>query len=834
MKLIKCSINSGIAVLSLVFLLACGSGGSNPAPSGNETPTAVNDSANVAFQGSVTIDVIANDSDADGDSLSIASITQPSVGTATIENGQIVYQAVDVAGKVTFTYQVSDGTATSESATVTVTVANNQLPVAQNDSATMNLNESLLIDVLANDNDSEMHDLTIQIEPSSIEALQGVATIEVVEGKVLFEPLQSGELTFEYRLFDGYDVGEKAHVTVNVSAIDLVLKGRLNPLVGQISVYADNVDSEKTVTSDGVTDAQGYYSLNVTIDNLQSFVSLRAAKAGERLYYLSHVGSAKKLLALKDNDNQISVADYPLLELSAISTATTALMNLNKQPTDSMTDTLMESLRESVDGKLMMFLASMIQQYIDGNVGLPEGINTLPSLLHNASKIEAFSFSQSDTEHEPTINLLLEWLAVDREYAWSNGRQHLYAKNDIYADGNISPIVYEKNANGTLRLTTELSVLSAQLNYHRTIEVDHLLNWELSENNHLRISTSAQSDILLPENLEYVAACDGYYNTYLTLTHIEIIPVYTGESIVQFIVKYSGDNTAGESFEMPCMGLDDYEWSQAQLVTLPKENFSIDEIIQNGRVALRIGKVNSSDGYSMSASIVGLNTDGTSYIEYNQYSGQWNQKDSGELVLTTDNSTQVEYFPIGKDRSAVRFSALETDNEGNRRLFAGLMMNVDKQLSLGSIEGRYEVLGNRDYQQGSAYSFQNNGLGQQETQYPGSEWQRIPLLGADLSYFKWQPDSSGLGLTAEYLASSVAENTYENRAKTGCLPDDLECSVWRQRSFRIVAVEGEVVYALMNGKQNFSLFGVTGTDMYWGYLGMFKKTDFVLPELTYD
>ena len=72
----------------------------------------------------MTIDVLANDSDPDGDPLRVASVGNPSKGTATINvDGTISYTPGSKArGEDSFSYQASDGTASS-SALVTVTIS---------------------------------------------------------------------------------------------------------------------------------------------------------------------------------------------------------------------------------------------------------------------------------------------------------------------------------------------------------------------------------------------------------------------------------------------------------------------------------------------------------------------------------------------------------------------------------------------------------------------------------------------------------------------------------------------------------------------------------------
>ncbi len=100
----------------------------------NDAPLAQDDTAATTADTALVLagaDLLANDSDADGDALTLAGVTQPAHGTAAIDdNGtpddaaddRIVYTpAAGFTGSDSFTYTVSDGTAT-DSATVAVTV----------------------------------------------------------------------------------------------------------------------------------------------------------------------------------------------------------------------------------------------------------------------------------------------------------------------------------------------------------------------------------------------------------------------------------------------------------------------------------------------------------------------------------------------------------------------------------------------------------------------------------------------------------------------------------------------------------------------------------------
>jgi PKD repeat protein/sugar lactone lactonase YvrE len=101
------------------------------APS-NRPPVAVDDTATIDEDTPAGIAVLANDSDPDGDPLTITEITQPSHGTATINGVSVDYApAQDYNGSDSFAYTVSDEAGETATATVSITVtAVNDLPVA--------------------------------------------------------------------------------------------------------------------------------------------------------------------------------------------------------------------------------------------------------------------------------------------------------------------------------------------------------------------------------------------------------------------------------------------------------------------------------------------------------------------------------------------------------------------------------------------------------------------------------------------------------------------------------------------------------------------------------
>jgi hypothetical protein len=168
------------------------------------------------------IDVLAQCSDPDNDSLTVVSTSAPSNGTAAVNaDGKITYTpAQDYCGQDSFEYTISDGQATATAA-VTVTVncsppPVNHPPIAVDDSVTTEENASLVIDVLANDYDQDGDTLSII---SASTPCHSIVTINA-DGTITYIPAQDycGPESFTYTISDGQATAT-AKVIVSISCL---------------------------------------------------------------------------------------------------------------------------------------------------------------------------------------------------------------------------------------------------------------------------------------------------------------------------------------------------------------------------------------------------------------------------------------------------------------------------------------------------------------------------------------------------------------------------------------------------------------------------------------
>ncbi|MFP4598376.1 MAG: Ig-like domain-containing protein [Persicimonas sp.] len=183
----------------------------------NGAPTANDDSATTAANTPVTVNVLANDSDPDGDSLSVLSTTTSTQGgsTAIESDGAVTYTPpADYVGTDTFDYTISDGTATA-AATVAVTIdTDNHAPTAEDDTANADNEETITIDVLSNDSDPDGDALTVTTLDTSWTI--GTATLNSDNTVTYVAPEDDATDRFLYTISDGNGGTDTAKVTINV------------------------------------------------------------------------------------------------------------------------------------------------------------------------------------------------------------------------------------------------------------------------------------------------------------------------------------------------------------------------------------------------------------------------------------------------------------------------------------------------------------------------------------------------------------------------------------------------------------------------------------------
>jgi VCBS repeat-containing protein len=194
----------------------------------NDAPTALNDEATTAEDTPLTValpGVLGNDSDADGDPMTAILVSGPANGSVTLNaDGSYTYTPnADFHGVDGFAYLVSDGSETSDVATVTIDVTPvNDLPSAADDAYSMDEDAVLTIDaaagVLANDSDADGDALSAILVSGPA---NGSLTLNA-DGSFEYTPNANftGLDGFSYQVSDGSSVSDVATVTIDICPVN--------------------------------------------------------------------------------------------------------------------------------------------------------------------------------------------------------------------------------------------------------------------------------------------------------------------------------------------------------------------------------------------------------------------------------------------------------------------------------------------------------------------------------------------------------------------------------------------------------------------------------------
>jgi len=147
----------------------------------NQQPQANDDNANVVINEELTIDVLANDTDVDTDSLTITSAVA-NVGIVTIVDNKLHYMTPkNYDGAVHIIYGVSDNNGGSTQAVVNISIMTNTAPIVINEQSQINQGQSLTMNLLSNDSDNESDALSLVAVASSDVAFS-------INGQAIYTP----------------------------------------------------------------------------------------------------------------------------------------------------------------------------------------------------------------------------------------------------------------------------------------------------------------------------------------------------------------------------------------------------------------------------------------------------------------------------------------------------------------------------------------------------------------------------------------------------------------------------------------------------------------------
>jgi Bacterial Ig domain len=227
------------------------------APVGQDDPVSTNEDT------PVVINVLANDSDANGDAIKVVSTTQPSNGSVVINpNGTLTYTPnANFHGADSFTYTVGDGVL-NDTAAVNLTVNSvPDAPVAGDDSLATLPNTALLInvaaDLLVNDTDADNDPLSIV---SFTQPSHGTLANNG-DGTFLYTPNAgfSGTDTFTYTVGDG--TGQ-----TDIANVDIAIGDAIDVWYGTDQTFGALGDTQKWINILGNVDTTEVTSLTYSLN----------------------------------------------------------------------------------------------------------------------------------------------------------------------------------------------------------------------------------------------------------------------------------------------------------------------------------------------------------------------------------------------------------------------------------------------------------------------------------------------------------------------------------------------------------------------------------------
>ncbi|HHE0466455.1 TPA: tandem-95 repeat protein, partial [Vibrio parahaemolyticus] len=540
----------------------------------NDAPNAENDVITTEEDTVVTIDVLVNDSDVEGDVLSIQSASVPSEqGSVDIVDGKLVFTpAENFNGEATITYIVTDGDLTDEAkVTVTVTPVNDS-PVAVDDTTSIQEDTAVTIDVLTNDTDVDGDKLSI--ESVSVPKEQG--TVEVVDGKLVFTPAENfnGDAEITYTVTDG-QLTDEAKVTVTV-----------NPVNDAPTIKVDAVESitEDAVNTDTVVATLTVRDTDTSEDQLT--VSLKNNSNG----YFVLVGDEVKLtqagvdavnndeLNLKDLTISASVSDG--VNPTANDSDSLIVNRVNDAPTveNAIAD---QVLSEDFDtytidlNEVFKDTDSSLEFSVSGNnsiqISIVNGVATIsPTADWNGS--EALTFTATDPSGESvsqTVNFTVAPVAdivADKATVVEDTPTIIKVLGNDTFEGDDQVVSLDTNngpANGTVSVNPDGSVTyTPNDNYHGTDSFTYIVtSGGVSE------STTVSVDVT-PVNDAPVAKDDTAITDEDTPVTIDVLPNDNDNDN-----DIDGDKLSIQSASVP-EAQGKVEIVDGKLVFTPAENFN--------------------------------------------------------------------------------------------------------------------------------------------------------------------------------------------------------------------------------------------------------------------
>ncbi len=186
-------------------------------PTAPTAPVATTDMATTDEDSVVIIDVLSNDTDVNGDPLTVTNVTSTGLGLVLLDSttGTVSYDPTGVLDATPeggsaieqFSYEVSDGALTATGTVTVIVIGKNDAPKAANDTETADGSASVEVNVLTNDFDIDGDQLAIFGTPSGGAGYPG--------GAIIIEPTGTDAGTIRWDPSDTANGGANAYTPVD-------------------------------------------------------------------------------------------------------------------------------------------------------------------------------------------------------------------------------------------------------------------------------------------------------------------------------------------------------------------------------------------------------------------------------------------------------------------------------------------------------------------------------------------------------------------------------------------------------------------------------------------
>ena len=261
--------------VTITYTVSDGQGGTDTATAtvtvtgSNDGPVAVDDTATTSEDASITFtasDLLSNDSDVDGGTLSISLFDQPDNGTIT-DNGDGTYTFepdANWSGDTDFSYTVSDGQGGTDTATVSITVNGvADAPTLSVSDVTGEENTPIELDIssaLTDTDGSETLSISLSDIPDGAVLTSGGQTVTVTGGSATLTASQLTDLTITPPEDSDTDF------TLSVTSTSTEANGDTATNTGTIDVTVDNADDTAEGSNVTATDAIGVEDTAIALD----------------------------------------------------------------------------------------------------------------------------------------------------------------------------------------------------------------------------------------------------------------------------------------------------------------------------------------------------------------------------------------------------------------------------------------------------------------------------------------------------------------------------------------------------------------------------------------